>query len=109
MECSAMIELLFALFFRTECYEPRIAVAASYSLRSPAEETLDECCGQCAGGKIIHGDGHITDCPCPETCECKTTGAAVVQPEMVITDVVTEDDCPDGTCRLPPKKSTRVR
>lgn len=41
------------------------------------------CCDDCGGkGVIIHGDGHRTPCPCPESCKCKaaTASPASVRP-----------------------------
>lgn len=95
-----MIELLFALFERP--YEPVIAVAAAYAIHAGVDDAPAECCGECEGGKIVHGDGHVTDCPCPPNCECKT---AVVHPPVVISPPKGEKSvltkaCPDGKCRV---------
>lgn len=98
-----MIELLFALFEKP--YEPAIAVAAAYAIHAGVEDQPTECCGECVGGKIIHGDGHVTDCPCPPDCPCKQD-KAVVHPPVVISPpksvpkkTVTRS-CPDGNCRV---------
>jgi hypothetical protein len=102
-----MIELILALFTNpAPDYTPVIACETAYVLSAASDEVDTECCGLCEGGKIIHGDGHITDCPCPETCECKTENKAVVHEEVVIPPVVNtqQESCPDGRC-----KTIRVR
>lgn len=101
-----MIELLFALFDKP--YEPSIAVAAAYAIHAGVEEAPAECCGECVGGKIIHGDGHVTDCPCPPDCQCKQDLAVVhppvvIKPKAVKPKTVTKrvtGSCPDGNCRV---------
>ena len=97
-----MIEFLVALMTRPEFYQPEIAVRAAYCIHTQAgTDEKSECCGVCVGGNIIHGDGHITDCPCPPDCKCKTEDKAVVQPSVVIeTKPVVRKDCPDGRCRV---------
>jgi hypothetical protein len=97
-----MIEFLVALMTRPEFYQPEIAVRAAYCIHTQAgTDEKSECCGVCVGGKIIHGDGHITDCPCPPDCKCKTVDKAVVQPPVVIEPkAVVRKDCPDGRCRV---------
>ena len=97
-----MIDLLFALFDKP--YEPLIAVSAAYAIHAGIDSPATECCGECEGGKIVHGDGHVTDCPCPEGCECKRE-AAVVHPSIVISPQnneppLTTRPCPDGRCRV---------
>lgn len=97
-----MIEFLVALMTRPEFYQPEIAVRAAYCIHTEVgTDEKSECCGVCVGGKIIHGDGHITECPCPPDCKCKTEDKAVVQPPVVIKPkTVVRKDCPDGRCRV---------
>jgi hypothetical protein len=46
---------------------PRAAAAVAAARSSLAVEAPD-----CGGtGVIVHGDGHRTPCPCPNTCPCK--------------------------------------
>jgi hypothetical protein len=66
-----MISLIFSLIFHAPCLEERVAIEAAYvvvTYMPPAPK----CCGNCNHGKIVHGDKHVTDCPCPPTCACKT-------------------------------------
>jgi hypothetical protein len=39
----------------------------------------EKCCGLCKNGKIVHGDGHVTECACPPGCKCKAK--SVLLPE----------------------------
>lgn len=48
-----------------------VAVRAAYVIHTSAPEEKQECCGQCKGGVITHGDGHTTPCPCKPECKCK--------------------------------------
>ena len=49
-----------------------VAVEAAYAIHTTEEMVPQKkCCGQCTNGKITHGDGHTTDCPCPSDCPCK--------------------------------------
>lgn len=41
----------------------------------PAPPKPGDCCGECKGGWIVHGDGHRTPCPCPAGCKCKRASA----------------------------------
>ena len=66
-----MIPLIFSLFFPAPCYPERVAVEAAY-VCTTYTEPKSKCCGQCKLGKITHGDGHVTDCPCPKDCLCRT-------------------------------------
>lgn len=96
-----MIEFILALLADPQPdYTPRIACEAAYVLAAPLDDTPTECCGICEGGKIIHGDGHITDCPCPETCKCKTTDKALVHDPVEITEppAKKETRCLNGKC-----------
>ncbi len=71
-------------------YTERVAVNAAYTLHTrKAAVVVNECCGACKGGKIVHGDGHVTDCPCPPDCRCK----AVTHPPSVL-----RPECKDGKC-----------
>lgn len=62
-----------------------VAVSAAYTLHS-YKPAVQKCCESCRGGKIIHGDGHVTDCPCPPDCKCKLRGEPI--------------PCKDGKCVL---------
>lgn len=56
------------------------AVTAAYASMaratpSPEPEPKPGCCDECRGtGWIVHGDGHKTPCPCPQSCQCKQRG-----------------------------------
>jgi hypothetical protein len=54
-----------------------VAVSAAYTLHTQASPVPEKCCGLCKGGKIVHGDGHVTDCPCPPGCKCKVKSVLV--------------------------------
>jgi hypothetical protein len=71
---------LILLFFPL-MYEERVAAEAAYVIvtRQPEKPTGEKCCN-CVGGKMLHGDGHVTDCPCPDTCECKRMKALLHPP-----------------------------
>ena len=66
-----MIPLIFSLFFPVPFYPERVAVEAAY-VCTTYTAPKSKCCGQCKLGKITHGDGHVTDCPCPKDCLCRT-------------------------------------
>lgn len=58
-----------------------VAVHAAYVLntqKEPAPQPFR--CNQCKDGKITHGDGHVTDCPCGADCEC----GAVTHPPIIL-------------------------
>jgi hypothetical protein len=65
-----MLDLLLALWPVTD-YQGRLSAEAAYVIVTRTD-TAPKCCGRCDGGVIVHGDGHVTDCPCPPTCKCKT-------------------------------------
>lgn len=69
-----------------------VAVEAAYVLKTTSPVIASKCCGQCVNGVITHGDGHKTPCPCPPDCKCKTKGAVVHPPSVLV--------CPDGKCNL---------
>ena len=70
---------LILLFF-PPVYDERVAAEAAYVIvTQQPENPKDEKCCACIGGKIRHGDGHVTDCPCPDTCACKTVKALLNQ------------------------------
>jgi hypothetical protein len=64
------------------------AARASMAVLDPAPAPTPPpggCCTECKGtGTIIHGDGHRTPCPCPDSCACKQRKA-----------------CPDDRCPVP--------
>lgn len=78
-------EILMLLGMAAPDYSSAVAVQASYTLHTTKQVVVDECCGRCKNGKITHGDGHVTDCPCPPDCKCKA-----------------KKECASGTCA--PKK-----
>jgi hypothetical protein len=62
---------LALLFPQPEMTGP-VAVHAAYVIHTTkVVAPATECCGECTGGFITHGDGHKTPCPCPPTCKCK--------------------------------------
>ena len=74
-------ELLMLLSLGTPDYTGRAAAEAALVLHT--KPTTQECCGLCKNGKIRHGDGHTTDCPCPDDCPCKTKGAVIHPPAVI--------------------------
>lgn len=77
-----MTWLLFWLF--PPQYEERVAAEAAYVVVvHPAEKRQGEKCCNCVGGKMLHGDGHVTDCPCPDTCDCKKMKALLHPPVRI--------------------------
>jgi uncharacterized membrane protein len=72
-------KLLILLGLATADYSSVVAVSAAYTLNTQAAPVPEKCCGLCKGGKIVHGDGHVTDCPCPPGCKCKAK--SVLLPE----------------------------
>ena len=83
-----MVEkLMLILGLAAPDYSSAVAAQASYTLHTNAPLAVTECCGQCKGGKIVHGDGHVTECPCPTDCKCKGRKETI---------------CTTGTC-APPK------
>jgi hypothetical protein len=69
-----------------------VAVEAAYVLHTTASVDKTRCCGACKNGIITHGDGHKTQCPCPEDCPCKTKGAVTHNPVII--------KCEGGACAL---------
>ena len=68
-----------------------VAVEASYVLHTQEFQAPGKkCCGSCKDGRIVHGDGHSTPCPCPDDCQCKTRGAVIHPPSVL--------KCKDGKC-----------
>lgn len=54
------------------------ATAVDAAPQPTPEPPRPGCCTDCGGkGVIVHGDGHRTPCPCPPSCRCKATGAAL--------------------------------
>lgn len=66
-----MIPLIFSLLFPVPACHERIAIEAAYVVTTYSAPHA-KCCGACKGGKITHGDGHVTDCPCSPDCQCRT-------------------------------------
>ena len=71
--------LLILLGLAAPDYSAAVAVNASYTLHTQAVPVPEKCCGLCKNGKIVHGDGHVTDCACPPGCKCKAK--SVLLPE----------------------------
>ena len=71
--------LLILLGLVSPDYSAQVAVSASYTLHTTELAAPEKCCGLCKNGKIKHGDGHMTDCPCPPGCKCKAK--SVLLPE----------------------------
>lgn len=63
--------LLILLGLAAPDYSSAVAVNAAYTLHTTATPVPEKCCGLCKNGKIVHGDGHVTDCACPPGCKCK--------------------------------------
>lgn len=81
-----MISLLLALWFPPSDYHTRVSVEAALAATTYKPGDVDSvCCGLCTGGKVIHGDGHVTECPCPSTCKCRVH-AAVLHPPIILKD-----------------------
>lgn len=74
----SLILLLASLFSQPDMVGP-VAVQASYTLHTMPEEKPARCMS-CDAGKITHGDGHVTDCPCGEGCDCH----AVTHPPTIL-------------------------
>ena len=73
-----MITLIFSLMFPAPIYQERIAVEAAYVCTTyAAPKAKCKCGGACKNGKIVHGDGHVTDCPCPADCLCRTKSVLI--------------------------------
>jgi hypothetical protein len=66
-----MISLIFSLLFPLPTYTERVAVEAAYVVMTYSPPKA-KCCGLCKNGKVVHGDGHVTDCLCPAGCACKS-------------------------------------
>ena len=66
-----MISIIFSLLFPVPTFPERIAVEAAY-VCTTYTAPKSKCCGACKNGKITHGDGHVTDCPCSSDCLCRT-------------------------------------
>lgn len=67
-------------------YEERVAAEAAVVVVTRKVDSQAGCCSgkpKCVGGKIIHGDGHVTDCPCPDTCKCKLHKALLHPPTVI--------------------------
>ena len=116
-----MLELILLLVSPPKDFTPVVGVTAAYSIRQDGGGEVTECCGECTNGKIIHGDGHVTDCPCPETCECKADKALLHESvtldiEQLPSTEETEKDeprkqntvlpkgCTTGSCRVPARR-----
>lgn len=84
-----MRSLLILLGLAAPDMTARVATEAAVTINQPAAvitPVKSDCCGECKGGWITHGDGHRTPCPCPATCKCKA------KPQQPI--------CESGTCAL---------
>jgi len=53
-------------------YRGRAGADAAYVCATRVEaKPAAVCCGRCKRGTITQGDGHVTDCPCDPSCQCK--------------------------------------
>jgi hypothetical protein len=78
------LAVLMWVFAQPVDYRPRVAVEAAYVCATRKKtEPLNKCCGQCVGGKVVHGDGHVTECPCPPACKCRTPAALLHDPLLL--------------------------
>lgn len=72
---------LMWLFATPVDYVAPVAVEAAYVCATAKKtEPVSKCCGQCVGGKVVHGDGHVTECPCPADCKCRHPAALLHDP-----------------------------
>lgn len=81
-----MKALILFFLLAPPSYEQTVAVEAAYAIVTHKDESPAKCCGdkpKCVGGKIVHGDGHVTDCPCPDTCACKKYKALLHPPTVI--------------------------
>lgn len=74
----SLLMLMASWFAEPDMVGP-VAVQAAYTLNTMAEPKPERC-NQCDAGKITHGDGHVTDCPCGEGCDCH----AVTHPPTIL-------------------------
>lgn len=98
---SEIVILLVSIFSpqQSEDLRPLVSAQAAYVINTELaedDEVVDECCGICQDGVIVHADGHVTECPCPETCKCKSK--TVRHPASVL------HSCETGKCRLKQNK-----
>jgi hypothetical protein len=79
-EILALLASLSADPVQIETETPRAAAAVSVARASmarpgpapPPQPDDGTCCTDCGGtGRIVHADGHSTECPCPASCACK--------------------------------------
>lgn len=70
-------ELLIVFGLVAPDYSSAVAVNASYTLHTRSIPAPEKCCGLCKNGKIVHGDGHVTDCACQPGCSCKSKSVLV--------------------------------
>jgi len=117
-EILALLATLSADPVQVETEHPRAAAAVCVARASmarqgptpppqPPQPDDDDCCSDCNGsGEIVHPDGHRTECPCPETCDCKRPkqpAAKPAEPPLVpVPQVNTTRSgkivCSGGTC-----------
>ena len=77
------------------CLTGEVSVIAAYVINTQSlTPSPQECCGQCVGGLVAHGDGHKTECPCPKDCKCKR---AVTHPPAIIHS--SDAKCANGKCK----------
>lgn len=92
---SEIVILLVSIFSpqQSEDLRPFVSAQAAYVINTEqeGEEVVNECCGICQDGVVVHADGHVTECPCPETCKCKA--GIVRHPESVLRS------CETGQCQ----------
>lgn len=77
MKNGLLTSVLLGLLAATpNSYVPTIAVEGAYAILTTTAQLQDdakkECCKECKNkGYVVHGDGHNTECICPDTCQCK--------------------------------------
>lgn len=83
-----MRELMILLGLASPDMTARVAAEAAVTINQPVTvaPVKSDCCGECNGGWITHGDGHRTPCPCPSTCKCKAPKQTPI--------------CESGTCAV---------
>ena len=78
------VPLITLVFFAPLDMTIPVGVEAAYVVvTARAVVPVQKCCGLCVVGKVVHGDGHVTDCACPSTCACKKN-PALVHPSILL-------------------------
>lgn len=72
-----MIEWCLYLLCPPRDYVPDVAARVAFAIQQPAQITPAPApanCGECKckNGVVTKADGHRVECPCPQTCPCKS-------------------------------------